>query len=166
MAVLASVCDPHLNTIHAVCQRFSESRGLVPSGRGLNPPRPVDRPLNVYKHFSSTQLSQPSHIVDGPVIPSFDFSFANSLPLAEYIPTLGLDGPLTVPYLEPPHPVFNLELDCSDIWACVLSVVDMSRTDAEGLASSLTGKVRCYGFGPVIMKQDVIQVCSGQSSRV
>ena len=186
IAVLASVCDPHLNTIHAVCQKFSESRaGLPSSSHSLNPPRPVnrplDRPLDIFAQFAPSVLHggpslahsfSPIHTSDSPTYPSeptqaFDSSwFANlfpTIPATEYIPTLDHAGPLSLPFLEPQHPIFGLELDCDDIWACVLTIVDMSRTDAEALASRLTEKVRCYGFGPVMTKQDVLVVCEGLS---
>jgi len=173
MAVLASVCDPHLNTIHAVCRRFSESRGLAPFGHSLHPPRPVDRPLNIYHQYSTPHLDTTSfNPYNFPTPPDFaqptaDLILFHNLfntvtPPTAYIPAQGSEGPLSLPYLEPAHPVFGLEMDCADIWGCVLTVIDMSRADAEALASSLTEKVRCYGFGPVIMKRDVMEVCEGE----
>jgi hypothetical protein len=41
----------------------------------------------------------------------------------------------------------------------------LSKADAEAVASRITEKVRCYGFGPVVLKQDVIAVCDGESER-
>jgi len=78
----------------------------------------------------------------------------------DYIPPLGLAGPLSLPFLEPSHPVSGLEFDCDDVRAFVLTVVEMSRTDAKALAGRLTEKVRCYGFGPVITKEDMMEVCN------
>ena len=166
MAVLASVCDPHLNTIHAVCHKFSESRGLSISGHSLNAPRPVNRPLNLpldvlsgsnhpYEFPSPSNSSgRSTHLPD---------LFTTLTPPSDYIPLLGIAGPLSIPFLEPQHPVYGFELDSAGIWTTVLIMVDMSKTDAEALASSLTLRVRCYGFGPVMIEQDVVEICRGPS---
>jgi hypothetical protein len=69
---------------------------------------------------------------------------------------------LTVPFLEPDHPAPGLELSAADVWTCVLCSVDLSKADAEAVASRITEKVRCYGYGPVVIEQDVIRVCQGE----
>ena len=164
MAVLASVCDPHLNTIHAVCRKFSESRGTAPhyGGTSLNPPRPVDRSrLHIFEQFGTDF----SHFYPQANTTDHTHSdFFETLPSDAYIPSLGLAGPLFVPLLEPSHPVSGHELDCDDIWAFVLTMVDLSKTDAEALAAKLTEKVRCYGFGPVVLRDDVDELCRGKPS--
>lgn len=170
LAVLASVCDPHLNTIHAVCAKFSESRGGPVSLGSLLPPRPVDRPLNsAILHPLRNQMIDPFHHgtseMTGAVVADdweslFNFA-ATYLSPAEYIPDLGNAGALSVPGLEPPHPVNDFELAAADAWAEVLRLVDISKTDVEDLASRLTAKIRCYGFGPVLMHRDVVHICQG-----
>ena len=82
LAVLASVCDPHLNTIHAVAQKIAASRGHAFPSDIVQPtlaePRPVDRPLNAWQsfvgqawnpasHFSSTDDPPPLAVFDGRV---------------------------------------------------------------------------------------------------
>ena len=183
LAVLASVCDPHLNTIHAVCAKFSQSRGYTSGAPDLNPPRPVNRPLNTglpliageTPSVSDTSpwaalLGQP--LSTGPIPgqgyeAGLDMSalldFTNLTPATAFIPPHGeVCGPLSVPFLEPPHPIYDLELDANDIWAAVLSLVDMSKTDAEALAERITRKVRCYGYGPVVMRKDIERACEGE----
>ena len=178
LAVLASVCDPHLNTIHAVCAKFSESRGASSRYGDLHPPRPVERPLNAgASHLGSTQAHL-GHALDigtafhggATAGEAFSddwtsiFSFPTTyLPPSAFIPSRGEEGLLSVPGLEPAHPVIDLELAAGDVWAEVICMVDISRTDIEDLASRLTTKIRCYGFGPVLMRQDVVQVCQGMS---
>jgi len=165
MAVLASVCDPHLNTIHAVAKKFSESRGLLNPGQAdLNPPRPVDRLLKTVDQFCDYHFHTHPHTnTNTDLQPAeYEYEFFNNLvSYSEYVPPLGYAGPISIPLLEPSHPVTGVELDCDDIWTLILTVVDLSRTDAEALASRLTEKVRCYGFGPVITKFDVDEVCKG-----
>ncbi len=177
LAVLASICDPHLNTIHAVCQKFSESRGHSSSGPSLNPPRPVNRLLTtasaiggvhtgdaLYEFFSDRSHSTSSNPtrpdVDGSAL--FQDFFDSLLPDTSYVPPLGTAGPLRIPYLEPAHPIGGIELDVEAVWYRVLSTVDLSKADAEALASALALKVRCYGFGPVLMETDVIETCQSE----
>jgi hypothetical protein len=163
MAVLASVCDPHLNTIHAVCQKFSQSRGHLYAAPTLHPPRPVNRPLNIWKAFvdPSRGSNHVSTISRGTT--DFGIDFASLNPPAAFMPASpSLAGPLTVPFLEPDHPAPGLELSAADVWTCVLCSVDLSKADAEAVASRITEKVRCYGYGPVVIEQDVIRVCQGE----
>lgn len=164
LAVLASECDPHLNTIHAVCEKFSQGRGhLPPSVHSLNPPRPPNRPLNIWRSFVGTdgayvlrpQLGDP---VD-PIGLGIDFDSLNA-PDA-FIPSHQLAGPLSVPFLEPPHPTAPFELDAAAVWALVLTSIDLTRTDIQALASVIAGKVRCYGYGPVLLRSEVDEICRG-----
>ena len=179
LAVLASVCDPHLNTIHAVCAKFSESRGAPSRYGDLLPPRPVDRPLNAgISHLGTAQahldhshaFETPHYGGDGVDLTTADdwaslFAFPTTyLSPSAFIPSLGHEGVLSVPGLEPAHPVIDLELAAADVWAEVICTVDISRTDVEDLAGRLTEKIRCYGFGPVLMREDVVRVCQGVSS--
>ena len=188
LAVLASVCDPHLNTIHAVAQKFAQSRSYAEFiGTSLAHPRPVDRPLNLHifgnlsQSASSASISPPQQNTSGsegtnntpPEPPvEWDMEVVNflrgamgpsSLSSGSYIPSPNsLAGPLTVPFLEPPHPVHDHEFDADGVWDHVLKLVDFSRTDAEDLAGQLTEKVRCYGFGPVLMQRDIDDVCESE----
>ncbi|RSH76566.1 uncharacterized protein EHS24_005555 [Apiotrichum porosum] len=149
LAVLASVCDPHLNTIHAVCQKFAQSRGADVAAGDLHPPRPVNRPLN------TAPLHDPLNLFEQLLAAAFD----NVTDPAEYIPPAGQAGPLAVPFLEPMHPVDAYELDGQGVWSLVVDIVDLSRTDLEDLAGRLTRVIRCYGFGPVMLRNEVTNVC-------
>lgn len=175
--MLASVCDPHLNTIHAVCAKFSESRGAPSRYGDLHPPRPVDRPLNVgtshlgstHTHVSPSLNLDSTHYGSEAILHSDinDWSSYFTFPTtylspSDFIPSLGNEGVLSVPGLEPAHPVIDLELAAGDVWAEVICIVDISRTDVEDLAGRLTEKIRCYGFGPVLMREDVLRVCQGE----
>jgi hypothetical protein len=162
IAVLASVCDPHLNTIHAVCQEFSHSRVHAPHGRDLNPPRPVDRPLNIAKLFCSAEQSVDISYNTVLNDHNLNFDFDHISPPLSFIPPQNVAGPLSVPYIELPHPTFDLEMDANDVWFYVLENVDIGHTDVEALASRMCDKVRCYGFGPVLLKQDVTEICGGE----
>ena len=153
LAVLASVCDPHLNTIHAICQKFAQSR-RGRAGPDLHAPRPVNRPLNTH-HIPHT------HTDNYDIFEQFLAATFDTIDPAAYIPPLGAAGPLSVPFLEPPHPIDGYELDAHGVWSYVVAHVDLSRTDAEDLASRLTSKIRCYGFGPVLLRHEVQSVCRG-----
>jgi hypothetical protein len=156
LAVLASVCDPHLNTIHAVCAQFALARGSGVEIQPLNPPRSPNRPLNVDCPPSMNNIDF-AHEVD----------FSNLTPMSMYIPNQHSCGPFSIPGLEPLHPVAGHEIDASQAWQVVLELVDMSQVDAEELATRVAEKVRCYGFGPVLTRSDVVQLCqSEQDSRL
>ncbi|KAL1413665.1 hypothetical protein Q8F55_001444 [Vanrija albida] len=187
LAVLASVCDPHLNTIHAICAKFAQSRGRAVAAGDLHPPRPVNRPLNAAGavspdgHANGFDAQQHQHLHahshghghghghaphDAFGAPAdanawLDDLLATLLPPAAYITTdPEAAGPLSVPLFEPAHPINGVELDASGVWALVVATVDLSRTDAEYLASRLTDKIRCYGFGPVLLQHEVEGVCA------
>jgi hypothetical protein len=163
LAVLASVCDPHLNTIHAVCQKFSQSRGHLHAVPTLHPPRPVNRPLNIWKTFVDPNSGANNVPTMSRGTADFGIDFSSINPPAAFIPSSpSLAGPLTVPFLEPDHLTSGLELSAVDVWACVLCLVDLSKADAEAVASRITERVRCYGYGPVVIEQDVISICHGK----
>ncbi len=123
---------------------------------------------------------------------TFDIpTFAALLSPSDYIPSLSASssssdshptpsGPLFVPLLEQAHYTYpspgpssnhnnhqtspGYELDHSAIWALVLGLVDLGKIDVEGLASEMCGKVRCYGFGPVVVKEDAMEVIRRECS--
>lgn len=138
VAVLASVCEPHLNTIHDVCRKFIETRDAKLSGPDLHPPKPPDWSLRSWCDFD--RLTP-----DEQFVPGRD----------------AVCGPLSVPFLEPAHPLIGLELDVHGIWLHILTSIDLSAVDVQELATRVTPTVRCYGYGPVVLKSDLIQLCSG-----
>lgn len=133
--------------------KFSQSRWPSATASTLHPPRPPNRPLNI----EVIPRADPTYD-----LAFLNLDFSNLTPSSAFIPTPDVCGPLTVPGLEPPHPVFELELGADDVWSFVVGLVDMSRTDAEGLASKVAEKIRCYGFGPVLMKTDLKRICQGK----
>ena len=151
LAVLASVCDPHLNTIHAVCAQFALARGHRAGILALNPPRPPNRPLNMNCPPGENHIDF-----------AYDIDFSNLTPTSMYIPDQNSCGPLSIPGLEPVHPVAGYEMDASQTWQCVLEIVDMSQIDAEELATRVAERVRCYGYGPVLTRSDVVLLCHGE----
>ncbi|KAK4687147.1 hypothetical protein P7C73_g2974, partial [Tremellales sp. Uapishka_1] len=169
LAVLASVCDPHLNTIHAVCQKFAQSRGgTVRLVGDLHPPRPLNRPLNTASprrpnlHLHTSVQEVDSNDPFGNIMKQlYGSPFDNLTHPSGYIPPSGIEGPLFVPFLEPSHPIDGYELDADGVWSFILERVDMSLTDAEELAGRLTDKIRCYGYGPVLLRRDVLDACNG-----
>ena len=188
LAVLASVCDPHLNTIHAVATKFASSRNprITNGNTNLNHPRPVNRPLNQYQpgqfpqmlaydHFNqshATPHNSPQHTLypgQPAPIPDNITAFLNaafpSLPPASYVPEPHHEGPLYVANFEPIHPLDGFELDADGVWSHVLMTVDMTKVDAEDLAGKLAEKIRCYGFGPVLLRRDVTDICQSEWSR-
>lgn len=231
LAVLASVCDPHLNTIHAVAQKFAASRNPRVSNptASLNRPRPVNRPLNqgnlnqqsndrsgpatlTYDNMGQSHQHQHQHDRPGPShltyenlgqinqpgrpgtsssqqygnygslpsaterpdyfnhhlqpVPDNITAFLNSafpsLPPTSYVSPLQNEGPLEVPFFEPSHPIDGFELDADGVWSHVLLSVDMTKVDAEDLAGKLVDRIHCYGFGPVLLRKDVTEVCQSE----
>ncbi|GFZ44394.1 hypothetical protein JCM24511_02116 [Saitozyma sp. JCM 24511] len=158
MAVLASICDPFLNTLHAVCQKFSYSRGHRQSAPHLNPPRPVNRPLNKdgnlvnpdgYPH--NTTLSNGA---------GESLALGLSPPNSALVPTPA--GAMTVPLLiSEPSLNDGVELDAAEAWLRALGTIDLSKADVEAVASRVSEKVRCYGFGPVVLERDIQAICEG-----
>lgn len=185
------MCDPHLNTIHAICAKFAQSRGRAVQVGDLHPPRPVNRPLNAggaaatngfghdgnphphhHHHHGHAHAHTPHgfHLPQGATSDAFGAADPNAwlddllttlLPPTAYVTSdPEAAGPLSVPLFEPAHPINGLELDAGGVWAFVVATVDLSRTDAEYLASRLTGMIRCYGFGPVLLRHEVEGVCA------
>lgn len=70
-------------------------------------------------------------------------------------------GPLSVPFLEPAHPLMGLELDVNGIWLHILTSVDLAIVDIQLLATRVTSSVRSYGYGPVVLKSDLVDLCMG-----
>ncbi len=130
---------------------------LRPGQINLNPPRLVDISLNltISDHFSTHDSN--AHTVPPPAIKP-QSNYISALP--PWITSPHSVSPAHYPCPEPSHPVSTLKFDCDDVVAFVLTVVEMSRTDAKALAGRLNEKVRCYGFGPVITKEDMIEVCN------
>ena len=88
------------------------------------------------------------------------FSFPETvLPPTAFIPLPEAAGALSVPGLEPLHPIVDCELTADAAWSEILCTVDLSCTDVEDLAARLTAKIRCYGFGPVLLRKDVALAC-------
>lgn len=165
MAVLASVCDPHLNTIHAVCQKFSQGRGSSFRTPALNAPRSIDRSLHLNSTLDTyqTQSVPPVMLLRGVGNSAgLDFGFDNLTPLLHFVPCTHEAGPLSIPLIEPPHPIVNIEMDSLETWRHVCSKVDIGHCDLLEMAGRLAKLVRCYGFGPVLLKVDVTAICHGE----
>lgn len=121
---------------------------------------------NVWAGKPLPELPAVQHAISSPAngfnqinydIQSFQFADLNS---TAYIPPLGFAGPLSVPYLEPQHPITG-EVDVEGIWTRVLLQVDLKSTDLEYLAVKMCPKVRCYGQGPTMLMNDVDDICGG-----
>jgi len=165
MAVLASVCDPHLNTIHAVCQKFSEGRGSSFRTPALNPPQRIDRSLHLNSTLNGGQRDSASPAtlsLDVGDMANFDFDFENLSPFSAFVPLTNEAGPLSVPFIEPHHPIVDIEMDSFDTWRHICTRVDIGHCDLLELAGRLAKLVRCYGYGPVLLKADVISICHGE----
>jgi hypothetical protein len=167
LAVLGSVCDAHLNTIHAVCQKWAESRSAIQGqGNDLNPPKRPDLPTPIYEQYCSVHDHTQEYGPTASIEELRAMFNSPSLPPHSIIPPLHQSGPISLPLLEPSHPIQGIEFDAFQIWDYVLTFINLGETDTEKLAAELCRAVRFYGFGPVLLEVDVKVICKGELEEV